>query len=121
MRRKLNIPAVFLTALALGMWVGASWHSAAQPLSFAASGAACSTCCCSASKQSKKVQVSTAQSCDSDACAVCLAGALVYDAPVAVTLVASVFAAPADSTSPLESTHFSAPVHSHPPERGPPA
>ncbi len=83
MRRKLNIPAAFLTALALGVWVGASWHSAAQPLSFTQSGATCSACCrlVAALSKSKTPQIDATNSSENPECAACLAGALVNDVP----------------------------------------
>ena len=122
MRTKLSIPAVFLTALALGVWVGASWHSASQPI--AISGAGCSACCriaASVVKESKKTQISAVSSAACGECAACLAGALVYDAPTISTVALAPNIAPRDSSSRMESIALSAHIHAHPPERGPPA
>ena len=124
MKRKLNVPAIFLCALAMGAWVGASLHTSTQIFSSTQSGATCGSCCsllASIAKSTKKVQIQSSAVASKSECGVCLAGALVYDAP-AVAIVSALNAnSPFDVAPVLRTIRLSAHNHAHPPERGPPA
>src|SRR5437868_7041596 len=124
MRRKLNTPAIFLCALAMGAWVGASLHLSSQPITLTQSGATCQSCynvLAFISKQSKKPQIVASNAIDRSACAVCVAGALVQDTPATSFAVSFETTTPSDTAPIMESVRLSAHTHSHPPERGPPA
>ena len=124
MKRKLNVPAIFLCALAMGAWVGASLHTSTQILALSRTNVTCGSCCsllASIAKSTKKTQIQATSAAAKSECGVCLAGALVYDAP-AVAVVSTLNAnSPLDVAPVLKTIRLSAHNHAHPPERGPPA
>jgi len=124
MRRPLNIPAILLSALAMGVWVGASFHVSSQPLTYSQSGATCQTCCnliASLSKQSKKTRISNSSAVERSECAACLAGALVQTTPDSGQFTAFELSIPSDTTMCIEGVRIASNIHSLPLGRGPPA
>ncbi|MEI6233206.1 MAG: hypothetical protein WCT04_09145 [Planctomycetota bacterium] len=122
MRRKLNTPAIFLCALALGAWVGASFHfTSSQQLTASQSCGACCSFIASISKTSAKPQLNAASISDESTCAACLAGALVYHAPVTTHVELFESSIPSDTTVLASGVRIEVHIHAHPPERGPPA
>src|SRR6185295_18213010 len=109
MSRKLRIPGLFLCALALGVWIGASWHTAAQPLGLSGSGDTCGSCCrFGSAKQNKEKRAQLKAGDRATICAVCQAGVLVQDAPRAVVTVAPLMSLAPESASTLVSACVSA-------------
>jgi hypothetical protein len=121
-RRPHNIPAIFLFALSLGMWLGASIHVASQT-SIQPNG--CANCVRLVSlvnhSKTRSAQLKSAPVAVQKACAACLAGALVQDAPSSACAVLPELIQPADAaplTAVVRLVEF---ARTLPPERGPPA
>src|SRR5207247_1655750 len=102
MRGRLKASGTFLFALALGIWVGASWHTAvhsnAEPEKFCG-------CCqrlCAANPNKKTNPIITTTAPERAPCAACIAGAQTCDSD-GVQIFASVEVPPPAEAAPLMS------------------